>query len=133
MLGWKPPFFTFFERFFYSKTFKSLKSKRIKWFRKNVWMGHLTKQMRLFTLTHVVSWFLLQNKHNFQIEDVFKKANKLPVLLIYKYMVKLNQAIIIADEAIANEDLDNLILNAIKSIRNIKKTPRLVRHLWLSN
>ena len=33
------------------------------------------------------------------------------------------------DEAIANEDLDNLILNAIKSIRNIKKTPRLVRHL----
>ena len=38
-------------------------------------------------------------------------------------MVKLNQAIIIADEAIANEDLDNLILNAIKSIRNIKKRP----------
>ena len=27
------------------------------------------------------------------------------------------------DEAIANEDLDNLILNAIKSIRNIKKRP----------
>ena len=27
------------------------------------------------------------------------------------------------DEAIANEDLDNLILNAIKSIGNIKKRP----------
>ena len=27
------------------------------------------------------------------------------------------------DEAIANEDLDNVILNAIKSIRNIKKRP----------
>ena len=27
------------------------------------------------------------------------------------------------DEKIANEDLDNLILNAIKSIRNIKKRP----------
>ena len=27
------------------------------------------------------------------------------------------------DEAIANEDLDNLILNAIKSIRNFKKRP----------
>ena len=38
-------------------------------------------------------------------------------------MVKLNQAIIIADEAIANEDLDNLILNAIKSVRNTKKHP----------
>ena len=38
-------------------------------------------------------------------------------------MVKLNEAIIIADEAIANEDLDNLILNATKSIRNIKKLP----------
>ena len=27
------------------------------------------------------------------------------------------------DEAIANENLDNLILNAIKSIRNVKKRP----------
>ena len=27
------------------------------------------------------------------------------------------------DKEIANEDLDNLILNAIKSIRNIKKRP----------
>ena len=27
------------------------------------------------------------------------------------------------NEAIANEDLDNLILNAIKSIRNIKNRP----------
>ena len=27
------------------------------------------------------------------------------------------------DEAIANEDLDNLILNTIKSIRNTKKHP----------
>ena len=27
------------------------------------------------------------------------------------------------EEAIANKDLDNLILNAIKSIRNIKKRP----------
>ena len=33
------------------------------------------------------------------------------------------------NEAITNEDFDNLILNATKSIRNIKKTARLFLHL----
>ena len=30
------------------------------------------------------------------------------------------------DEAIAKEDLDNLILNTVKSIRNIKKRPSFI-------
>ena len=33
------------------------------------------------------------------------------------------------EEAITNYDLDDLILNAIKSIRNKKKTPRLFLHI----
>ena len=60
-------------------------------------MGHFTIKMSLRNINDVVSWVLLQNEHNFQIRDVFEKTNKLPVLFLYKSMVKPHQGIIIAE------------------------------------
>lgn len=60
-------------------------------------MGHFTIKMSLRNINDVVSWVLVQNEQNFQIRDVFEKTNKLPVLFLYKSMVKPNQGIIIAE------------------------------------
>ena len=48
-------------------------------------MRHFTK-IRLNTVNKVVSSFLpLKSKHNFRIADIFKKTDKLSVLLNYRF------------------------------------------------
>ena len=61
----------------------------MQWFKVILWMRRYTK-ISFGTLNRVVSWFLHKEWAYLPITNVFKKTDKLSLLLNYKSMVKQN-------------------------------------------
>ena len=82
----KPPFHALSTWFLCPKTIKSLRLKFLQRFKGILWMRRFTK-ISLSTLNNVAFHFSLKNEHNCQITDIFKKTDKLSVLLNYTSII----------------------------------------------